>query len=140
MDATDTTFQMLREMQAQTAKLEEQRQADQTRHEEKLEEPIQVDQERILKMLQEFHLGRASAVTDTLTDRLPTLKIEFKEFSDEPESWNNRPGVHHAQLSVLGCADALTAEAEEDIKIDAGDFDYNDCDPVKLRIAHQAWV
>ena len=37
------------------------------------------------------------------------VKIEYKEFSSEPEDWNTWSKAHQAQLSALGCADVLTA-------------------------------
>lgn len=37
------------------------------------------------------------------------MKIEFKEFSDEPEDWNTWSKGNHAKLSALGYADALMA-------------------------------
>ena len=92
------------------------------------------------RMFQELHLGRAPTASHSSMDRFPTLKIDFKEFSGEPEDWNTWSRVHHAQLSALGCADALTAEGDDDIKIGAGGYEDGNYDPVKLRAAHQAWV
>lgn len=39
------------------------------------------------RMLQGLHAGRAAAATYTSTDRFPSLKIDFKELSGEPEDW-----------------------------------------------------
>ena len=117
-------------------KMEEQRLAAEERHRANL----QRSDERMNRMFQELHLGRAPAASHSSMDRFPTLKIDFKEFSGEPEDWNTWSRVHHAQLSALGCADALTAEGDDDIKIGAGGYEDGNYDPVKLRAAHQAWV
>ena len=47
----------------------------------------------------------------------PTIKIDFKEFSGELEDWTTRSKVHRAQLSALGCADALTETAGDETKV-----------------------
>ena len=73
-------------------------------------------------------------------EHFPSLKIEFKEVSGEPEDWNTWFRVHQAQLSALGCAEALSAKDDHDIKIRSGNFDSSSANPKQLRTAYQAWV
>ena len=84
--------------------------------------------------------GSRSTSTRPSTDRFPSLKIDFKEFSGESEDWNTWSRVHYAQLSALGCAAALTAQGDDDLKIGRSDFTDDEADPEQLRTAHQAWV
>ena len=51
------------------------------------------------------------------------IKIDFKEFSGEPEDWTTWSKVHRAQLSALGCADAPTDTAGDKTKVNCDDFD-----------------
>lgn len=67
-------------------------------------------------MIQEFQLGQDPEATYPSMDHFPTLKIDFKKFSGEPEDWNTWSTVHDAQVSVLsveGC----------EVKIGAGGFE-----------------
>ena len=48
--------------------------------------------------------------------------------------------VHRAQLSALGCADALTETGGDETKVNRDDFDRSSVDPDRLRKAQQAWV
>ena len=70
------------------------------------------------------------------------IKIDLKEFSGEPEddwtTWSKVPC--RAQLSALGCADALTETAGDETKVNRDNFDRGSIDPVQLHIAQQAWV
>ena len=66
--------------------------------------------------------------------------INFKEFSGEPEDWTTWSKVHRAQLSALGCADALTETAGDETKVNRDDFDRGSVDMDPLRKARQAWV
>ena len=81
------------------------------------------------RMFQELRFGGAPAVTHPSTDRFPTMKIDSKDFYGEPENWNTLSRVHHAQLSALGCVNALKATGDEDIKIGSCGFDEDDYEP-----------
>ena len=78
--------------------------------------------------------------TQLPTEHFPSLKVDFKEFSGEPEDWNTWSRVHQAQLSALGCAEVLSVKGDHDIKIGGDDFHRSSVDPERLRTAHQAWV
>ena len=73
-------------------------------------------------------------------EKSPPIKIDFKEFSWEPEDWTTWSKVHRAQLSALGCADALTETAGSKTKVSRDAFDRGSADPDRLRKAQQAWV
>lgn len=85
-------------------------------------------------------MGRTSASASARSpiQYLPTSKIEFKEFSGEPENWNTWSRVHQAQLSALGCDSALSAKGDDGKKIGSNDYDSSSDDPERLRTAHQA--
>ena len=104
------------------------------------------------KMLQEQQLAAderqrqfMAAILDRRAGQTPTatrslIKIDFKGFSEEPEDWTTWSKVHRAQLSALGCADALTETAGDETKVSRDDFDRGSVDPDRLRKAQQAWV
>ena len=165
MDTNTMLLQILQQMEEQrradrqaaeekALKAEEQRRMDQQAAEEralKAEERQQAAEERykaaeernrrdVLRMFQEMQRGSRSTSTRPSTDRFPSLKIDFKEFSGESEDWNTWSRVHYAQLSALGCAAALTAQGDDDLKIGRSDFTDDEADPEQLRTAHQAWV
>ena len=52
--------------------------------------------------------GQTPTATRSTINKSPPIKIDFKEFSGEPEDWTTWSKVHRAQLSALECADALT--------------------------------
>ena len=66
--------------------------------------------------------------------------IDFKEFSGEPDDWTTWSKVHWAQLSALGCADALTETASDETEVNRDDFDRGSVDTDRLHKAQQAWV
>ena len=78
--------------------------------------------------------------TRSTIEKSPPIKIDFKEFSGEPEVWTKWSKVHRAQLSVLGCTDALTETAGDETKVNRDDFDLGSVDPGQLHKAQQAWV
>ena len=80
-----------------------------------------------------------AAIRPTI-EKSPMIKIDFKEFSGEPEDWRTWSKVHRAQLSTLGCADALTETAVDKTKVNRDDFDRGSVDPDRLHKAQQAWV
>ena len=55
--------------------------------------------------------------TRSTIEKSPPIKIDFKEFPGEPEDWRTWSKVHRAQLSALGCADALTETAGDETKV-----------------------
>ena len=65
---------------------------------------------------------------------------DLKEFSREPDDWTTWSKFHWAQLSALGCADALTETAGDVTEVNRDDFDRGSVEPDRLRKAQQAWV
>ena len=84
-------------------------------------------------------LARPPPLRSTV-EKSPPIKIDFKEFSGEPEDWTMLSKVHQAQLSALGCADARTKTAGNETKVNRDDFDRGSVDPDQLHKAQQAWV
>ena len=82
--------------------------------------------------------GQTPAVTRSAIEKSPPIKIDFKEFSGEPGDWTTWSKVNRAQLSALGCADALTETAGDETKVSRDDFDRGNIDPDLLRKAQQA--
>ena len=79
------------------------------------------------------------AATRPTTEKCPTIKIDFKEFSGELEDWTTWSKIHRAQLSALGCADALTETAGDETKVNRDDFDRGSVDLDQLHKLQQAW-
>ena len=84
--------------------------------------------------------GQTSTATRSTIEKSPPIKIDFKEFSGEPEDWTTWSKVDRAQLSALGCADARTKTAGDETKVNRYDFDRGNVDPDQLHKAQQAWV
>ena len=82
-------------------------------------------------MLQELRLGWAPTTTHRSINLFPTLTIDSREFSGEPEDRKTWSRVHQVQLGKAWCADVLTAEGDEDNKIGVSDFDDSDYEPEK---------
>ena len=80
-----------------------------------------------------------AAIRPTIEKSL-TTKINFKEFSGAPEDWTTWSKVHRAQLSALGCADALTETVGDDTWVNREDFDRGSADPDQLHKVQQTWV
>ena len=80
------------------------------------------------------------AATRSTIEKTPPIKINLKEFSGEPEDWTTWSKVHRAQLSALGCVDALTETTCDKTKVNRDGFDRGSVDPDRLRKAQQAWV
>ena len=85
--------------------------------------------------------GRAdqtpAATRSTIKNSLP-IEIDFKDFSGEPDDWITWSKVHGAQIPTLGCADALTETAGDEMKVNRKDFDRGSAGPDRLRKAQQA--
>ena len=80
------------------------------------------------------------AATRSTIEKSPPIKIDFKEFSGEPGGWTAWSKVHRAQLSALGCADALTETTGDETKVNRDDFDRGSVSRGQLHKAQQAWV
>ena len=65
---------------------------------------------------------------------------DLKEFSGAPDDWTTWSKFHWAQLSALGCADALTETAGDETEVNRDDFYRGSVKPDRLRKAQQAWV
>ena len=83
---------------------------------------------------------RTPAGTISTIEKSPPIKIHSKDFSGEPEDWTTWSKIHRAQLSALGCADALAETAGGETKVNHDDFDRGSVDPDQLHKAQQAWV
>ena len=83
----------------------------------------------------ERRAGQTSATTKSTTEKFLPIKIDFKEFSEEPEDWTTWSKIHRAQLSSLGCADALTETAGDETKVNRDGFDRGRADPDQLHKA-----
>ena len=84
--------------------------------------------------------GQTPTATRSTIEESPPIKINFKEFSGEPENWTTWSKVLRTQLSALGCADALTETAGDETKVNRDNFDSGSVDPDRLHKAQQAWV
>ena len=83
----------------------------------------------------ERRAGQTPPTTRSAIENFPPIKIDFKEFSEEPDEWTTWSKVHRAQLSALGCAGALTETAGDGTKVNHDDFDRGSVDPDLLRKA-----
>ena len=97
-------------------------------------------QRQFMAAVLEKRAGQTPTATRSTIEKSPPIKIDFKKFSGEPEDWTTWSRVHRAQLSALGCADALTQTAGDEMKVDRDDFDRGSVDPNQLRKAQQTWV
>ena len=86
----------------------------------------------------ERRADQTPAATRSTIEKSTPIKIDFKEFSGEPEDRTTWSKIHRAQLSVLGCADALTETAGDETKVNRDNFDCGSADPDRLRKAQQA--
>ena len=97
-------------------------------------------QRQFIALILERRADQTPAATRSTIEKSASIKIDFKEFSGEPEDWTTWSKVHRAQLSALGCADALTETAVDETKVNCDDFDRGSADPDQLHKAQQAWV
>ena len=131
-DMTAVMPQMIKEMQeqqrvAQDMMQEQQRAADEHHR-------------LFMAAILERRADQTPTATRSTIEKSPPIKIDFKEFSREPEDWTTWSKVHRAQLSALGYADALTETAGDETKVNRDDFDRSSVDSNRLRKAQQAWV
>ena len=97
-------------------------------------------QRQVLAAILERRADQTPAATRPTIEKSPPIKMDFKELSEEPKEWRTWSKVHRAQLSVLGCADALTETAGDETKVNRDDFDRGSANPDQLHKAQQAWV
>ena len=120
-DMTTLTFQMMKLMQ------EQQLAADEC-------------QRQFIAAILDRRVDQTPAATRATIEKSPPIKIDFKEISGKSEDWTTWFKIHRAQLSALGCLDALTEAAGSEMKVNHDDFDRRSADQERLRKAHQAWV
>ena len=86
-------------------------------------------QRQFMAAILDRRAGQAPTATRITIKKSLPIKIDFKEFSGEPEDWTTWSKVHWAQLSALACADALTETAGDETKVNHDDFDRDSVDP-----------
>ena len=129
---TTLMLQMIKQMQEQQYVAEEMMQEQQRAADKR--------QRQFMATILDRRAGQTPATTRSTIENSPSIKIDFKEFSGEPEGWTTWSKVHQAQISALGCADGLTETAGDKMKVNRDDFDRGSADPDRLRKAQQAWV
>ena len=92
-------------------------------------------QRQFMATILDRRADQTPAATRSTIEKSTPIKSDFKKFSGEPEDWTTWSKVHRAQLSVLGCADALTETAGSETKVNHDDFDRGSADPDRLRKA-----
>ena len=97
-------------------------------------------QRQFMAAMLDRRAGQTPTATRSTIEKSRPIKIDFKEFSGEPEDWTTWSEVHRAQLSAFGCADTLTETAGDETKVNHDDFDRGSVDPDQLHKAQQAWV
>ena len=131
-DMTALMLQVINQMQeqqrvAQKMMQEQQRAADERQRE-------------FMAAILERRADQTPVATRSTIEKPPPIKTDFREFSGEPEDWITWSKVHRAQLSVLGCADALTETTGGETKVNRDYFDRGSTDRDRLRKGQQAWV
>ena len=129
---TALMLQMNKQMQEQQHVAQEMMQEQQHAADER--------QRQFMAAILDSRADQTPAVTRSTIEKYPPIKIDFKEFSREPEDWTTWTKVHRAQLSALGCADALTETAGDETKVNRDDFVRGSVDPDRSHKAQQAWV
>ena len=97
-------------------------------------------QRKFMAAILERRAGQTPTATRSTIEKSPPIKIDFKEFFGEPKNWTTWSKVPRAQLSALGCADALTDTVGDETKVNREDFDRGNVDPDQLHKPQQAWV
>ena len=132
MASSDMTVLMLKQMQEQQNVAQEMMQEQQRAADKR--------QRQFMVAILDRRADQTPTATRSTIEKSNPIKIEFKEFSGEPEDWTTWSKVHRAQLSALGCADALMETAGDEMKVNRDDFDRGSVDLDNLHIAQQAWV
>ena len=131
-DMTALMLQVIKQMQEQQHVTQEMMQEQQRATDER--------QRQIMATILERRADQIPAATRSTIEKSPPIKIDFKEFSREPEDWTTWSKVHRAQLSALGCPDALTKTAGDETKVNRDYFDRGSADPEQLHKAQQARI
>ena len=130
-DMTALMLQMIKKMQEQHVAqemMQEQQRA------------VNECQRQLMAAILKRRADQTPAATRYTVEKSPPIKIDFKEFSGEPEDWTTWSEVHRTHLSALGCADALTETAGDETRVHRDDFDRDSADPDQLHNVQQAWV
>ena len=131
-DMAALMLQMIKQMQEQQHVAQQMMQEQQRAADER--------QRQFMTAILDRRADQTPAVTRSTIEKSPLIKIDSKEVSGEPEDWTTWSKVHRAQLSALGCADALTETAGDETKVNRDDFGRGSVDPDQLHKAQQAWV
>ena len=123
-DMTALMLQMIKQMQKQQHVPQEVMQEQQRAADER--------QRQFMATILDRRADQTPTVTRSMIEMSPPIKIDFKEFSGEPEDWITWSKVHRPQLSALGCGDALTETAGDETKVNHDDFDRGSVDPDHL--------
>ena len=131
-DIAALMLQMIKQMQEQQHVAQEMMQEQQREADER--------QRQFMVAILDRRADQNSTATRSTIEKSSPIEINFNEFSRESEDWTTWSRVHRAQLSALGCADALTETASYETKVNLDDFDRCSDDPDQLHKAQQAWV
>ena len=136
-DMTALMLQMIKQMQEQQHVAQEMIQKQQRAADERQREEFMA---AILEGIADQTPDQTPTATRSMIEKPSPIQFDFKEFSGEPEDWTKWSKVHRAQLSALGCADALAETAGGETKVNRDDFDRGRADPDRSRKEQQAWV
>ena len=131
-DMTTLTLQMMKQMREQQLVAQDMMQEQQRAADER--------QRQFMAAILEKRDGQTRTATRSTIEKSPPIKVDSKEFSGEPEDWTTWSNVHRAQLSALGCTDALSETAGDETKVNRDDFDRGSVEPDRLHKVQQAWV
>ena len=120
-DMTTLMLQMMKQMQEQQLAADER-------------------QRHFMGAILDRRADQTPAAMRSTIEKSPPIKFDFEEFSGEPEDWTTWSKVHQAQLSAVGCADALTETTGDETEVNRDDLDRGSVDPDQLHKAQQAWV
>ena len=129
-DMTALMLRMIKQMQEQQNVTQEMMQERQRAADER--------QRQFVAAILDRKADQTPAATRPTIEKSPPIKIDYKEFSGQPEDWTTWSKVNRAQLSALGCVDALTEAAGDEAEENHVDFDRSSVDPDQLHKAKQA--
>ena len=89
-DLTALKLQMIKQMQEQQHVAQEMMQEQQRAADER--------QRQFMAAILERRADQTPTTTRCMIEKSPPIKIDFKEFSGEPEDWTTWSKVHRAQL------------------------------------------
>ena len=131
-DMTTLMLQMIKQMQEQQHVAQEMMKEQRYSADE--------HQRQFMAVILERRADQTHGATRSTIEKSTPIKIDFKELCGEPVDWMTRFKVHRAQVSELGCADALTEIAGDETKVNRDDFDCGSADPDQFHKAQHAWV